>query len=200
MVDRLGEFWGVACAPRTHVRAGCWRSFCLALPNDTPTQSGTTGLPRRRELIASARWTRGCSGDWTPAFRPAAFVAIVGPSGSGKSTLGELLVGLVAPNEGVVTVDGRSPDARRGSVAYLSPMEAVFTGSIEENVTLFERPPDRARLTASCRKSGLDAVVAALPMGLSTRLGAGGDGLSTGQLQRVLLARTFYRDADFVLI
>jgi ATP-binding cassette subfamily B protein RaxB len=129
--------------------------------------------------------------------RPGEFVALVGPSGQGKSTLLRVLLGHCPPASGLVTVAGLADAAAfarfRRTVACVLQDDALFAGSIADNITWFEPAPDIARLAAVCAVACLDEVLVRLPMGINTPLGDIGSLLSAGQVQRVLLARALYR-------
>ncbi|WBB72881.1 thiol reductant ABC exporter subunit CydD [Micromonospora sp. WMMD1128] len=143
--------------------------------------------------------------DVTLTIRPGDRVAIIGPSGAGKSTLLNLLLGFVAPTAGRITVDGVDLagvdlDAWRRELAWVPQRAHLFAGSLADNIRL--GAPDTAddTLAAAVSDAALDEVVAALPDGLDTRLGERGHGLSSGQRQRIALARAFLRDAPVVLL
>lgn len=126
--------------------------------------------------------------------RPNEFVAIVGASGSGKSTLLRLLLGFEQPESGTIAYDGqalsavdvRSIRAQIGTVMQQQPL--IFGASIFDNLA-GARQVTQDDAWAALRFAGLDADIAALPMGLHTPLTEGGKSLSAGQRQRLLIAR-----------
>ncbi|GAA1873283.1 hypothetical protein GCM10009772_53560 [Pseudonocardia alni subsp. carboxydivorans] len=145
---------------------------------------------------------------------PGETVLLRGPSGAGKSTLLGVLLGMVAPTGGTVTVHGRDGtgadladldlDAWRRGVAWVPQQPHLFADTVAANVRL-GAGRDHAGVTddavrAAARRAGLDAVVARLPYGWDTVLGEGGAQLSSGERQRVALARAFLRDAPLVLL
>ncbi len=139
------------------------------------------------------------------AIEPGERVALVGESGSGKSTILGLLLGLLAPVGGRVVVDGedlagldRESWLRR--VAWLPQRPTVFHGTLAENIRLGRRDADDAAVAGAARLAGVGEFLPRLPLGLLTRVGEGGHGLSVGQGQRVALARLFLRDPDLVLL
>ncbi len=132
------------------------------------------------------------------------FVAIVGASGCGKSTLLQLLMGLMPPTQGQVMWRGRAlmdEDAiglRRCSACVLQE-DAFFSGSIAENLALFEIP-DLDRVQSCLEQVDMAQTIAGLPLGLHTPVGDIGHGLSTGQMQRLLLARAIYQQPQILFL
>ncbi|SDY73947.1 ATP-binding cassette, subfamily C, CydD [Amycolatopsis xylanica] len=126
---------------------------------------------------------------------PGEHVALMGPSGSGKSTLLALLLGFVEPTHGRVLIDGvdlRELDlaAWRAEIAWVPQRPTLFTGSVTHNIG-FGRPAGDA-----ARAAALDDVVTALP-----EIGEVGTGLSSGQRQRIGIARAWARtDAGLLLL
>lgn len=126
------------------------------------------------------------------------YVAVIGPSGAGKTTLVDVLLGLVLPTHGTVTVDGMSPLVFRlsnpGSVSYVPQKPGIVTGTIAENVALGEprESIDRERIREALDAAFLGEFVDSLPEGIDAVLGTEGTTLSGGQVQRVGLARALY--------
>jgi ABC-type multidrug transport system fused ATPase/permease subunit len=124
-------------------------------------------------------------------------VAIVGPTGSGKSTLANLLVRLVDPGDGQVLLDGHDLRALAagevpGAVALVPQGTFVFDDTVRGNITLGADLADE-QVWAALRAARAGDFVAALPMGLDTRVGERGTTLSGGQRQRLALARALVR-------
>jgi ABC-type bacteriocin/lantibiotic exporter with double-glycine peptidase domain len=134
--------------------------------------------------------------------------AIVGPNGAGKSTLVKLLAGLLAPTVGTIEAGLPSgayvPAAElRKGVLFQEPSHLHLT--VRQNVTMhYERAPDEdARIHRALKLAGLGEVVASLPNGIETLVGAGFGGrvdLSGGQWQRLALARLIYQDAPVMVL
>lgn len=139
---------------------------------------------------------------------PTGVTAIVGPNGAGKSTLVKLLTGLLAPSAGSIGVrlpSGTSvpPDQAHRAVLFQEPSHLYLT--IRQNVTMrFEKTPtEDARIHHALELAGLGRVVAGLPDGIDTLVGAGFGGrldLSGGQWQRLALARLIYQDAPVMIL
>src|SRR5216683_6913178 len=167
----------------------------------------------RRELITMAvlELLSGVAlrGVWM-RIEPGEVVALVGANGSGKTTLAKLLAGLYLPSEGRVCWDGR--DTREvDSRELLSHTAIVFQDFIRyalsagDNIALgrHERAQDTAEIVRAAERAGADRDIVALPEGYQTLLGPAfidGTDLSTGQWQRLALARTFFRDAPLVIL
>ena len=137
--------------------------------------------------------------------RPGEAVALVGESGAGKSTVAALLLGLVAPAAGRVTVGGVDlaacrADAWRRMVAWVPQHPVLVRGTLADNIRLGApaRPPGAGRGAAGVACA--DTFVEALAAGYETRVGDGGRPLSPGERRRVALARAFLRDAPLVIL
>ncbi|MCO6010362.1 ABC transporter ATP-binding protein/permease [Actinoallomurus purpureus] len=139
--------------------------------------------------------------------RPGEVVALVGENGSGKTTLTKLLTGLYAPAAGELLVDGRPVAAAelRALSTVLFQDYLHYKLSVAENIALGDPAclGDRGKVLEAARRAGVTPIVANLPGGYDTRLGAeftGGTDLSLGQWQRVALARAFFRQAPLVVL
>ena len=132
-------------------------------------------------------------------------VAVVGPSGCGKTTLIKLMLGVLAPTEGEVWVGGRPLQhlglrAWRDCVGAVMQDDALFSGSIADNICFFNPHPDRAWIEQCARVASVHDDIEALPMGYQTLIGDLGVALSGGQRQRVLLARALYKRPQVLLL
>lgn len=138
------------------------------------------------------------AGEWT---------AIVGASGAGKTTLANVLLGLRVPDRGAVSVGGVAlvdldPEAWHGRIAWVPQQPASLRGTVRELATLGSgtAPPSEAGVWAALRSVALDEEVRALPDGLDTLIGPGGQGLSAGQRRRLALARALLRPARLLVL
>jgi ATP-binding cassette, subfamily B, bacterial len=141
---------------------------------------------------------------------PGEIVALVGPNGSGKTTLAKLLAGLYLPSDGRVCWNGRDTrDVDRREL--LARTAVVFQDFIQyalsagDNIALgrHERAGDQPAVVRAAERAGAGEDIAGLPDGYQTLLGPAfidGTDLSTGQWQRIALARTFFRDAPVVIL
>lgn len=124
------------------------------------------------------------------------FVAVVGPSGAGKSTLLLVLMGLLEPQSGTVTVGGYRKDAVgasnfREGMAAVSDRDGLISGTVADNIIFYAETVDMEMVERAARIAEVHEEIAALPMGYRAVVGNGG--LSSGQQQRILIARAIYR-------
>jgi ABC-type multidrug transport system fused ATPase/permease subunit len=137
--------------------------------------------------------------------RPGERVAVVGPSGAGKSTLGRLLAGIHPPRTGRVEVGGvrlvELPlETLRQEVALVTQEQHVFVGTLAENLRLARPGATDAELEAAL--AAVDALewAEALPEGLRTTVGAGGESLTPPQTQQLALARLVLADPHTLVL
>jgi len=126
--------------------------------------------------------------------RPGERVSLVGASGAGKSTLAALVCGLHEPAAGRIEVNGvdvRSADldSLRQVVTTASYSTEVFDGTVEENIVCGREHVASDRIRWALETSQFADDVDRMPAGLRTRLVAGGQNLSRGQIQRLMIAR-----------
>jgi ATP-binding cassette, subfamily C, bacterial len=122
------------------------------------------------------------------------FTALVGPSGVGKTTIADLIVGLYAPAEGRITIDGhdlRQVDQRawRRSIGYVPQEMFLFHDTLLKNVTLGDDAITQDDVESALVAAGAWDFVSRLPAGINTVVGERGAKLSGGQRQRIAIAR-----------
>ena len=132
-------------------------------------------------------------------------VALVGPSGGGKTTAASLVPRFWDATEGAVRigdVDVRDiPSARlMERVAFVFQNERLFKQSLADNIRAARPDATRAQVEAAAHAAQCDDIVAKLPHGLDTVVGAKGVYLSGGECQRVVLARAILKDAPIVVL
>ncbi|WP_448003832.1 ABC transporter ATP-binding protein [Agromyces bauzanensis] len=126
-------------------------------------------------------------------------LGLVGSSGAGKSTLVDVILGLLEPSRGTITIDG-TPLADvladwRSRVGYVPQEVALFSGSIAQNVALtWSQDFDEERVRRALERAQLLDVVDARAGGIHAHIGDRGMALSGGQRQRLGIARALYND------
>lgn len=135
---------------------------------------------------------------------PGRHVGITGPSGAGKTTLAHLLVGLYRPCKGVSHLEGRSLaeyrlEDLRNTVGLVGDRFDVFEGSLEQNLRVGRGHVPEERLQEVLRLTGLDEDLRRLPDGLGTQVLSEGKNLSSGQVQRLLIARAILDEPPVML-
>ena len=131
--------------------------------------------------------------------------AIVGPTGTGKSTLMALLLRLYDPDQGTITIndtpiDYIRIDDLRSHVAIALQQNVLFTTTIADNISYATSDKSRADIDAAAKISCAHEFIAALPLGYDTELGERGSKLSTGQRQRLTIARAILRDTPILVL
>ena len=141
---------------------------------------------------------------FTHDFRPGSKTALMGPTGVGKTTLFRLMLALVKPDAGQLTIyDGTkesqvSPDTRPDFV-FVPQGNTLMSGTVRFNLQLAKPAATEAELRAALHTAAADFVFD-LPDGLDTELGERGIGLSEGQAQRVAIARGLLRPGSILLL
>lgn len=187
----------------------------LRLPVEEESRSGLAAppLPLRRQVKVA-----GVSYEYpnrrAPAIERVSFeipvgrtVALIGKTGSGKSTLADLLMGLIEPSAGSITIDGipLTRENRRNwqrSIAHVPQAIFLADTSIARNIALGV-PSDRLdmdRVIEASRKARLDEFVTTLSEGYDTFVGERGIRLSGGQRQRLGIARAIYKQAPVLVL
>jgi ATP-binding cassette subfamily C protein CydD len=126
-------------------------------------------------------------------------LAITGPSGAGKSTLLALLNRFAVPGKGVIEIDGIALETLdieewRRAVAWLPQRPTLFHGTVRDNIRLGRRDASEADIVRAA------ALARAGEIPLDAPVGESGQGVSTGQAQRIALARLFLRSPSLVLL
>jgi ATP-binding cassette subfamily B protein len=130
--------------------------------------------------------------------RAGTFCAILGPSGVGKSTVADLLVRLLDPDSGTVSLDGHDlRDLRikdlRNHIVLVDQAPYLFNATIAENIAYARPDARRAEIEAAGAAAGLDELIRRLPEGYETKTGERGLALSAGERQRIAIARALLR-------
>jgi ATP-binding cassette subfamily B protein RaxB len=133
------------------------------------------------------------------------FVAIVGPSGSGKTTLARIMLGLLAPTSGRILVDGvplgpATLSAWRGRIGAVMQDDCLLTGTLADNIAFFDPRIDQRSVEEAAKLARIHDDIMKMPMGYQSMIGDMGAALSSGQRQRIMLARALYRDPDILFL
>lgn len=132
-------------------------------------------------------------------------VAITGPSGCGKTTLIKLMLGLIEPADGEILVGGVSLQQIgiknfRSIVSAVMQEDALFSGSIKDNICFFDPEPQHELMKECARQAAMHTEVLEMPMGYQSLVGDIGTGLSGGQKQRILLARALCKNPKILFL
>ncbi len=133
-------------------------------------------------------------------------VAFIGASGAGKTTVADLLLGILEPQEGKITVDGKDiathMQAWHKSIGYIPQTIYLMDDTIRANVA-FGIPSEQIeeeKIWKALKEAQLDEFVRSLPEGLETEIGDRGVKLSGGQRQRIGIARALYRNPKVLIL
>ena len=137
--------------------------------------------------------------------KPGTVTAIVGPTGSGKTTVMSLLLRLYDPASGSITIDARNINqfqvqSLRGKVAIALQENVLFASSVRDNIRYVVPDADEDAVRDAVRVACMDDYIDGLPFGLDTILGDRGGKLSTGQRQRLSIARAVVRDTPILIL
>jgi ATP-binding cassette subfamily B protein len=129
--------------------------------------------------------------------------AIVGASGSGKTTLMKLLLKFYDPDKGEVSIGNVqlkniSQKAWRSSIGAVMQEGFIFSDTIANNIAIGADTIDKERLRYAADVANIKQYISELPLGYNTKIGAEGIGMSTGQKQRLLIARAVYKNPEIL--
>ncbi len=177
------------------------------LPLPTPPEHGVVldqvqfSYPGEREPVLN---------DVSLTIRPGEVVALIGANGAGKSTLVKLLCRLYDPLQGSISMENISlPQLRlediRTSISVVFQDFVKYQLTVRENIWLgnTSAPLDSPLVEEAARKAGAGPLIDHLPNGYATTLGKwfpGGEELSHGEWQKIVLARAFFRDSRFIIL
>jgi ATP-binding cassette subfamily C protein len=135
------------------------------------------------------------------------FVGIIGESGSGKSTVFDLMLGLLTPQKGIITIGGLNPQiihkTQNPRISLVSQRTGIFNATVRMNLTVdpninFELNDEK--IWSALSFAGLHDFVKSLPHALDTNLGELGSKFSGGQRQRLGIARAILQEPNILLL
>lgn len=133
-------------------------------------------------------------------------IGLIGQSGAGKSTLADILLGLLVPKEGVLTVDGvdilQHLDQWRNTISYVPQTVFLRDDTIKNNIAfgIEKGEIEDEKVTQALKEAQMEDVVKELPEGVDTYMGERGIRFSGGQKQRVAIARALYNEPDILVL
>lgn len=141
--------------------------------------------------------------DFSMEVKPGSMVAITGETGAGKTTLLRLLLALLKPESGTITIENETQtvevsERTRSNFVYVPQGNSLFSGTIRDNLLLGNSDASDEELLRVLEIASA-AFVAELPDGLDTKLGENGAGISEGQAQRIAIARSLLRPGKILL-
>lgn len=137
---------------------------------------------------------------------PGETIAFVGPSGEGKTTILRLVLGLVEPDSGTMTMtDAESnkvnvSESTRRFCSYVPQGNAIFSGCIADNLRIVRPEATDEELENALRIADAWSFVSELPNGMYTEISEKGVNFSEGQVQRMSIARAILRDAPVIVM
>ena len=135
-------------------------------------------------------------------FKPKSYTAIIGKSGVGKTTIVDLLLGLYAPSSGSITISNRLTDSNgKLKIGYVSQNIAFINDSIKNNILfgISESEYNESKIMKVIDHAIINDVVEDSTDGIMTLIGEKGSKFSGGQLQRIGVARSLYRNPKVLI-
>jgi ABC-type multidrug transport system fused ATPase/permease subunit len=209
-LDKNGAVVRILIRDRDLIRD--WQASVAAEPTSTSDGSAAGGEFRSEIRFDGVHFAYSEDGppvvkDVSLTIRRGEFIGICGPTGGGKSTLVDLLIGLLQPTTGTISVDG-TPLGRRpiwwwDQLGVVSQNVFLIDDTLRNNIAFGEHVAgriDEERMARCVARAQLLPVIADLPDGLDTFVGERGVRLSGGQRQRVAIARALYREPEVLVL
>ena len=188
-----------------------WAALAELLGAVAP-EAPRTELPKPKARLVAKSLTVVPPGEKTASLRglnfdlpPGHAMGVIGPSGAGKSTLARCLTGVWRPAGGSIRLDAAAldqyaPDVLGMHIGYLPQRVQLFDGTIAENIARLSTTPNDQKVVAAAQKADAHKMILELPDGYDTRINAGQQRLSGGQVQRIGLARALYDDPVILVL
>jgi ATP-binding cassette subfamily C protein CydD len=130
-------------------------------------------------------------------------IALVGESGAGKSTLVNLLLGFIQPTSGAILVNNKTPAINyelRNSIAWVPQRPHLFHDTLDANIRLGKPDASKEEIIEAAKAAHLHEFIQTLPEKYETIIGESGARLSSGQAQRLALARAFLKNSPILIL
>lgn len=142
--------------------------------------------------------------NFTQDFQPGSYTAIVGKTGSGKTTLVRLMLALISPTKGQVTIYNKENQeianaCTRECFNYVPQGNTLLSGTIRENLLMGDPEANEEKMIKVLKLTCADFVFN-MPLGLDSRCGEQGSGISEGQAQRIAIARALLREGGILVL
>lgn len=136
--------------------------------------------------------------------QPNKMLALVGSSGSGKTTIANLLEGFYKINSGNIRINGEilsedNIDIIRGMITAVWQDSHLFDGTVYENIAIGKRNATKEDVKIAAQKAEIHEFISSLPYGYETEVGENGKLFSTGERQRIVMARAFLKDSPILI-
>jgi len=136
-------------------------------------------------------------------FTKGVITGLVGKSGSGKSTLLKLIIGLYPPNKGSISLihdnGSYNGEAIMPHVAYVPPVDYLFSGTVLDNIVMSQDEPNMEEVKQAASDANILDFIESLPHGFNTVIGESGGTVSSGQAQRIAIARAIYKKSSILV-
>ena len=179
-------------------------AFEMESNEDKILLEGSVTLKLNNISFAYSNESKPLFSDFSMEVKPGTMVAVMGETGVGKTTLLRLLLALIKPESGTITIEDETLSAEvsertRSNFVYVPQGNSLFSGTIRENLLLGNSNADDNELMRVLQIASAEFVYG-LPEGLDTKLGENGTGLSEGQAQRIAIARSLLRPGKILLL
>jgi len=137
------------------------------------------------------------------SFHKGCVTGIAGQSGSGKSTLLKVLIGLYTPSQGIIELKHTSGtligEEIMPQIAYVPPVDYLFSETVLENIIMSEKEPRMDDVKIAATGANILEFIESMPKGFNTEIGESGGTVSSGQAQRLAIARAIYKHSPVVV-
>ena len=176
-----------------------------AVASATPICIEAGEISFRNVSFAYAGQERCVLKDITLDIHPNESVALVGKSGSGKTTMVNLIAGFIAPTRGTVWIDGNDsskvlPQSLWGGIGFVLQNLYVFSGTVAENIMYGNKNISFDQVVEAAKLANVHEQIVRLRHGYETEIGKWGLRISSGEAQRIALARAFLKNPRILIL